>query len=220
MKNKNKLGALVFLVGLMGVLLANAQSAFKADGLVESTAGGFKFPDGSVQKTSAIMGGPYVIGGTGPAGGIVYFATTDGLHGMEAAPSDISPSPTNTTTWGCFGTKVGAFASGIGSGARNTDAILRGCGSSGSPAALADQSLSTSLYFDWHLPTKNDLALMYKTLYLNDLGDFCVGGPPACYYWSSSEVDAERAWLQDFTDGSQDSSFKLNEGRVRAVRAF
>lgn len=52
MNNKNKLGVLVCLIGLMTVLLANAQSAFKADGLVESTAGGFKFPDGSLQATA------------------------------------------------------------------------------------------------------------------------------------------------------------------------
>ncbi len=90
MNYKNKLGVLVCLFGLMTVLPAHAQSAFKADGLVESTAGGFKFPDGSVQTTSAVSGGPYVIGGTGPAGGFVFHVTDDGLHGLEAAPVDQS----------------------------------------------------------------------------------------------------------------------------------
>lgn len=220
MNNKNKLGILVCLIGLMSVLLAHAQSAFKADGLVESTAGGFMFPDGSVQTTSAVSGGPYAIGGPGPGGGFVYLVTADGLHGMEAAPGDSGLA--TGVAWGCQGTGVGAYAQGIGSGARNTDAILRGCGESGIAAALADQYVDPqTAYFDWHLPTKTDLNLMYLLLHNQGLGNFCVGGIDPCVYWSSSENDnVNLAWAQNFSSVAQSPAGKALTFRARAVRAF
>jgi len=47
--------ALVVWLGLAVGPLA-AQTAIKADGVVESTAGGFKFPDGSIQAAAAVAG--------------------------------------------------------------------------------------------------------------------------------------------------------------------
>jgi hypothetical protein len=40
------------------------------------------------------------------------------------------------------------------------------------------------------------------------------------YYWSSTEYDFSYAWLQSFTNGSQNNFYKYFTGRVRAVRAF
>lgn len=214
MNNKNKLGALLCLVGFATVLLANAESAFKADGLVESTAGGFVFPDGSVQKTSAVPGGPYTIGGTGPGGGFIYLLTADGLHGMEAAPSNSGPA--TGVKWGCRETQVGANAKGIGSGARNTDAILRACDEPGIAAAVADELVTAqSAYFDWHLPTKFDLFLMYYNLHSQGIGGF---GDNA--YWSSSEIDGSQAWGHFFFNNTQLVYNKDSPISVRAVRAF
>lgn len=48
------LAGIVILVSAAGS--AHAQSALTADGVVESTAGGFKFPDGSVQASAAVAG--------------------------------------------------------------------------------------------------------------------------------------------------------------------
>ncbi len=222
MKNKNKIGVLLGLIGLMSVLLAQAQSAFTADGLVESTAGGFKFPDGSVQKTSAITGGPYVIGGTGPAGGFVFHLTDDGLHGLEAAPED----QTNGIVWGCWSlnnpTSIGARAWGLGEGARNTADIARGCDEDSIAAALADRYLSPSGYFDWYLPSRYELDLMYR-----EIGQGAsppnenVGGFVSGYYWSSSEYSGKDAWVQYFNSGLQAVVAKNNSlGKVRAIRAF
>jgi hypothetical protein len=42
----------------------------------------------------------YAIGDTGPAGGIVFYITDDGLHGLEAAPADQSSG----AEWGCIAT--------------------------------------------------------------------------------------------------------------------
>lgn len=59
MNYKNELGFLLCIVGLMTVLPAKAQTAVSTDGIIESTAGGFMFPDGSVQTTSADTSDPF-----------------------------------------------------------------------------------------------------------------------------------------------------------------
>ena len=46
---------------------------------------------------------PYAIGDLGPAGGIVFYVTDGGVHGLEAAPED-----QGSGAWGCYGTLTGA----------------------------------------------------------------------------------------------------------------
>lgn len=50
MNTKRKLGTLILVGGLALATWAFAQTAFKADGVIQSTQGGFKFPDGSIQN--------------------------------------------------------------------------------------------------------------------------------------------------------------------------
>ncbi|RZW15520.1 MAG: hypothetical protein EX260_10175 [Desulfobulbaceae bacterium] len=52
MNTKRKLGALMLAGGLAMATWAYAQTAFKADGIIQSTQGGFKFPDGSIQTAA------------------------------------------------------------------------------------------------------------------------------------------------------------------------
>ncbi len=70
-------------------------------------------------------------------------------------------------------------------------------------------------YDDWFLPSKDELYLMYSNLKVNSRGSFESG-----WYWSSSEVDYQTAWFQDFDSGSQEYDFKDFPFYVRAVRAF
>ena len=75
----------------------------------------------------------YEIGDTGPAGGIVFYVTGGGLHGLEAAPADLSQ-----TVWGCADTVIaGADGTGIGTGAQNTVDILAGCSTRPIAASVA-----------------------------------------------------------------------------------
>ena len=70
---------------------------------------------------------------------------------------------------------------------------------------------------DWWLPSKDELQKMQENL--NNKG---VGGFAAVYYWSSSEGNADGAWLQYFGGGDQ-YNFGKNENfanYVRPVRAF
>jgi hypothetical protein len=128
-------------------------------------------------------------------------------HGLIAAPTD-----QGTAEWGCYGTSIaGADGSAIGTGNQNTIDINNEC-------QLAIPAYYCSIfelngYDDWYLPSKDEL----NKLYLNRIaiGSFAIGG-----YWSSSEADAENAWLHDFGSNSQLSNFKYSTAGVRPVRSF
>ena len=84
-------------------------------------------------------------------------------------------------------------------------------------------------YDDWHLPTKDELNLIYQNLKKNEK----ISGND--WHWSSSQENSDSAWFQRFSDGKQDhylyrydyfgfeekSSKNKHTGCcVRAVRAF
>ncbi len=70
-------------------------------------------------------------------------------------------------------------------------------------------------FSDWRLPTKRELNLMY-VVYFNGTGASLNAG----LYWSSTEADNSKAWGQSFINGVQYDDFKVNNGYVRAFRAF
>jgi hypothetical protein len=71
---------------------------------------------------------------------------------------------------------------------------------------------------DWRLPTQDELYELYMKKSISGVGGFEPG-----VYWSSSELSASEAWIQDFgrCDFCQHNQLvteKSNEGRVRPVR--
>ena len=70
-------------------------------------------------------------------------------------------------------------------------------------------------FSDWRLPTKRELNLMY-VVYFNGTGASLNAG----LYWSSTEADNSKAWGQSFINGVQYDDFQVNNGYVRAFRAF
>jgi hypothetical protein len=149
----------------------------------------------------------FAIGDTGPAGGIVFYITDGGLHGLEAAPKDQSAA-----AWGCYGTATGAVGTGVGHGAQNTVLILADCTESGIAARIADD-YTLNGYDDWFLPSKDELNLLCQQ---KDV----VGGFTVNAYWSSSETNSADAWHQAFSNCSQGGGYKGSAFNVRAVRAF
>jgi|GEM_PF-519532 len=69
--------------------------------------------------------------------------------------------------------------------------------------------------YDWHLPSKEELNLMYKNLHKKGLGFFS-----ASVYWSSTVGGSGKAWEQSFNDGDQNYGSTNNEDYVRCVRSF
>jgi hypothetical protein len=90
-----------------------------------------------------------------------------------------------------------------------------------SSAKTACEELILNGYSDWHLPSMEELNLVYSNLY-----QFGVGGFKDTYtYWSSHEHDYYNAFRQWFSNGQilngrKDYTSKEEKGMVRAVRTF
>lgn len=70
--------------------------------------------------------------------------------------------------------------------------------------------LRTSGFSDWHVPTRDESALLYATV----RSQIDAGG----WYWTSTVHSGSYAWNQLFSGGYQDTCHKSYEGRARAVR--
>jgi hypothetical protein len=164
----------------------------------------------------------YEIGDTGPAGGFIFYknpnAAADGWRYLEAAPVDQSAG----AKWGCFRRAItGARGTTVGTGKRNTEEMLAACAERGSAADLcANYSLNGVL--GWFLPSRDEMALMYRNLKATGAADFRAEGlADNCSYWSSSQVTADMAHHLDFADAGRDHyDDKDFPRRVRAIRAF
>jgi hypothetical protein len=180
--------------------------------------------------TLQMIGGlPTWVGGTPPPpaigdirdGGVVFWLDGNG-GGLVCAFSDFS----NLRLWGCHDTDLSnvpnvpynypnpptGFGAEIGDGIDNTNNILNDCPSA--PTALAARFLGP----EWFLPSANELNQMY----INKTTLEAVAGFSAfsLFYWSSSEISTNNAWLQWFDNGFQASVNKYTQNYVRAVRAF
>jgi len=164
----------------------------------------------------------YEPGDTGPAGGFIFYknpnAAADGWRYLEAAPVDQSAG----AKWGCFRRAItGARGTAVGTGKKNTEEMLAACPEQGTAADLCS-SYSLNGVGGWFLPSRDELALMYRHLKATGVADFRDEGlADNCSYWSSSQVTADMAHHIDFPDAGRphydDKDFPR---RVRAIRAF
>lgn len=136
----------------------------------------------------------YIVGETGPAGGIVFYVNAneqaDGWKYLEAAPSDQS----NGQVWSNItNLAVGAGSgSGIGTGITNTAIILAQAGHTASAAKLCSE-LVINGYNGWFLPSREELKQMYMELKAKGLGAL-LGNQ----YWSSTSSFSDIAWAIQF----------------------
>jgi hypothetical protein len=164
----------------------------------------------------------YAIGDTGPAGGLIFYENpnhaTDGWRYLEAALYDQSSG----AKWGCFRKAIaGARGTAVGTGRQNTLDMLAACSEPGTAADLC-ANLSLNGIRGWFLPSRDELALMYRNLKAAGAGDFRDGGVADNFtYWTSSQQTADMAAHIDFADlGRQHGDDKDFPRRVRAIRAF
>ncbi|MFT3678823.1 MAG: hypothetical protein QM791_01035 [Ferruginibacter sp.] len=109
-------------------------------------------------------------------------------HGIIAATADL----TSTAAWNNPSTfaVTGTTDTTIGAGMNNTNTIVAVQGS-GNYAAKICYELVLNGYDDWVLPSKAELNILYNNR-------VAVGGFKQEKYWSSSEVNGDFAWVQDF----------------------
>jgi hypothetical protein len=175
---------------------------------------------------SGTTASPYVVNATGATalaigdsyqGGIIFWLDATGQHGLIAATADQS---TGIQWYNGTYRYTGTTGDGLYAGSMNTAMIVAtqmSDNQTGNFAAkvCADYSVTVGgvIYGDWYLPSKYELNLLY-------LQKAVVGGFASAYYWSSSEIDNNIAWLQYFDFGNQTNDIKYNSYYVRAVRAF
>jgi len=167
----------------------------------------------------------YRIGEIGPAGGIVFYVkgdSNDGWRYLEAAPAD---TERKDLPWGTYGTDVTGTRTDLGAGKNNTQIIiryLREKNEGGTAAQVCAQS-NIGDSTDWFLPSREELHWMYLNLHSKGLGGF-----KNARYWSSSQVDKNRAWYLHFGDNGRASN-NYNKDRnnilsgeiwTRAIRSF
>jgi hypothetical protein len=163
----------------------------------------------------------YAIGDVGPAGGLIFYVNpshaTDGWRFLEAAPEDQSGG----AKWGCFRTVIeGARGTGVGTGTQNTRDMAAHCDDPATAAALCS-TYRVNGVGGWFLPSRDELALMYRNLAAAGLGGFATRAPDNVSYWSSTQNDADMAAHIDFADnGRQHVDDKDFPRHVRAIRAF
>jgi DUF1680 family protein len=164
----------------------------------------------------------YAVGDTGPAGGLIFYTNpkfaTDGWRYLEAAPYDQSEG----AKWGCFRKAIpGARGTAVGTGKQNTVDMVAAC-----PEPETAANLCTNFRLNgvtgWFLPSRDELALMYRNLKAPGLGAFPdIRAVDNVTYWAPSQQTADMAAHIDFADaGRQHGDDKDVPRRVRAIRAF
>ena len=134
-------------------------------------------------------------------------------HGLIAGLSDLG----SEIDWGCHGTLIRnspgkATGEGLWTGARNTANIVSVCGTAGIAARVCSD-LVLNQYDDWHLPSKNEIQLVYSAL--------VTFGLFQGVYWTSTEVSSGTAWSFNFANNTYSQSSSKTTGlKVRPVRYF
>ena len=167
-------------------------------------------------------------------GGMIFYVDETGEHGLIAALEDVAEedyifSGSNGMwnisgyEWGCYDINLpGANGNGIGSGAQNTMEIISfGCNteSGGINAAEAAAGFQSNGYSDWHLPSKEEMLLMYNNIgngsEYENIGEFSL-----VPYWTSTEDDALGSIPINMNYGNFGSPSKHNSYPVRPIRSF
>ena len=164
----------------------------------------------------------YAIGDVGPAEGFIFYINPnyarDGWRYLEAAPFDQSAG----AKWGCFRRLIpGARGTAIGTGTQNTIDMMAACTERGSAADLC-VNFNVNGVGGWFLPSRDELAAMYRNLKTTGIADFGDAGKIDNFtYWASSQQTADMSAHIDFADlGRQHGDDKDFPRRVRAIGAF
>ncbi|MFH0758623.1 MAG: DUF1566 domain-containing protein [Bacteroidota bacterium] len=175
-----------------------------------------------------LMGGHYV--GELFGGGIVFWVSPDGQHGLIASLDDMEGG--SVAPWSnVVNAEIGTDARSMTIGSGNTDAIIGQAGHSNSAAKICKDYRGGG-FSDWYLPSLREMHLLASQDILIDQildndSDPATNGfvqeyisPAYGRYWSSTEGSYSNAWYYTFSFIYSDNSPKDSGFKVRAIRSF
>jgi hypothetical protein len=189
---------------------------------------GFYYFDGSDWTRFGEHSGHYI--GESFGGGIIFYLTEDGKHGLIVSMVDLSAAQ----AWSnLVNLEIGPDAQSPWNGFGNSTAIVNQPGHTTSAAQLClnyvNTDYGTGTFPDWYLLSTGEARhLMNNTYQLQKA--FETDGNPLTdplsigTYWTSTEESDINAWGCSITDSSGNewltATFKGEPLFVRAVRAF
>ncbi len=195
----------------------------------------------TISGTSQLLSVPYALyaGNSGSSsskhyigelygGGIIFWISPDGDHGLIASLKDIDDG--TGVIWSDAADVIGETAESMTDGVSNTEAIISQSGHTTSAAKLCKE-YSSDGYSGWYLPSDREFVLLAAVDYMiddvfdNDDND-ATGGFIQEYddlfgrYWTSTETPSGKAWIFSFPENLMKSAGKTSPYRVRAIRSF
>lgn len=160
-------------------------------------------------KKSCELLAPYSVGQPGRNGGIITHVKTEYSEGWRFL--EIANQDEIQEEWGCINASIVlAQNNQIGGGLMNSIAIANYhdginylqnpsvCSSENNGSVSAKTALLSAYPSkNWHIPTIDELQLIYTSIHLNGLGDFSED-----IYWSSTEASANSVFGINFADGT------------------
>jgi len=152
-------------------------------------------------------------------GGIIFWLDNTGEHGL------IVDSITHAAKWNNGVNRyIGATADGYYGGRINTDLILASQlkdatgGYFAAKHCMMNGYMEQEPYYDWYLPSKSELRLMYEQKNL------IPGLTDTGFFWSSTESLRPPYWefadALDFSNGQIERQDKSTELKYRCIRSF
>ena len=202
-------------------------SATQDDGSCETCTDGIQNGDETGLDCGGVLCEPcYSIGQSGPGNGVVFYDKGNYNDGWRYLEMGVDIQNGTESTWGCFNSFINNTSQALGAGFSNTQNILdyfaaNGCLTSPN-AAEACANFQMGGVNDWFLPSVNELKQMFEVKDEIGLGNG--------RYWSSTESNAEDAYVVDFIPGGTEAGsytyFKVitngTQGisRIKPIRRF
>jgi hypothetical protein len=145
-------------------------------------------------------------------GGYIFYLDQTGAHGLVVAKENQADAWPGVTAWGCYDIKIEGTDTAVGTGAENTKKIIAEC-----PSCVAALSYNLVLegYDDWYLPSRDEMYLLNKNLYVLGIGN--IGNEN---FWTSTQCDND-VWVFNFYYyGAASCSSKMNTCSIRSIRTF
>ena len=188
--------------------------------LIESGFQAMENPDSSSDQSYFIKRGTDMeieVGALGPGGGLIFWVNEDtenDLIALEVAPSGwhLGNESDPTIVWGTSDEfTFPKMKKTVGSGLANCEVIDESdflC-----PALLQIDLVAIGDFDDWHLPSVDELQLIYVNIHLSGLG-----GLTGEQYWTSTPFFSPFVYSIIFSDGEQMMSNVQMAFSVRPIR--